>query len=291
MTQHSPASQPANLPTEADVETTPCYTNGDCCDEIHCGHTSFIVDEVKACGTTRKYHIRGVCITTDPGVFYSSDPLNHVISPQLSSNSPFINHRHMIMMIIPSPRYTTLEVRLHAICEESRKYYARHRGAINAQRHQPCTAKTRCQRTNDPPASDLPLIARVAKCFEPHDSHSDDETEGVDAPQTLAECLAILKEAKDAFVLLVKLPTEFVQDVLKKFLDTMPDDSDAAGTSIQKGDITIIQDTINSIKDLHCEVHRGLDTILQMCGVCDEWKAEIAIAYELGELMYQQNDY
>ncbi|KAG1794442.1 uncharacterized protein HD556DRAFT_1443004 [Suillus plorans] len=225
------------------------------------------------------------------------------------------------MMIIPSPRYTTLDVRIHAIWEESRKYYARHREAINAQRHHPCTAKTRCRRTNkcdDEPASDLPLITRVAKLFEPHDSDSDNETEGMDEPQTLAECLAILKETKDAFVSLVKSPTEFVQGVLMKFLDTIPDDA-AETRTIQKGDITTIQDAINSIEDLHCEVHRGLDTILEMCGVCDEWKAgndicqsmrlvvtqlddilchasmsgvtEVAIAYELGELMYQRNDY
>lgn len=112
------------------------------------------------------------------------------------------------MMIIPSPRYTTLDSRIRAIREESRKYYARwvlkalfivfltinylgfdtirHREALNAQRHQPCTAKTRCRRTNkcdDPAASDLPLIARVAKLFEPQDSDFDKETEGMDEPQ------------------------------------------------------------------------------------------------------------
>ncbi|KAG1780891.1 hypothetical protein EV702DRAFT_1042600 [Suillus placidus] len=153
-------------------------------------------------------------------------------------------HLDTTMMIVPSPRYTPLKVRMHIIREQNRKYYAR---------------------------------------------------------QTLAECLAILKDTKDVFVSLVKSPAKFAQGVLKKFLDTIPDDA-AETHMIQKGDITIIQDTINSIKDLHCEVHRGLDTILEMCGVCDEWKAgndicqsmsmlgvtEIAIAYEMGELMYQR---
>ncbi|KAG1775721.1 hypothetical protein EV702DRAFT_1046627 [Suillus placidus] len=133
------------------------------------------------------------------------------------------------------------------------KYYASHREAINAnaQRLQPCTAKTRRQRTNE--------------C-------DDKETEGMDEPQTLAECLAILKETKDVFVSLVKSPAKFAQGVLKKFLNTIPDDA-AETRTIQKGDITVIQDTINSIEDLHCKVHRGLDTILEMCGVCNEWKA------------------
>ncbi|KAG1809031.1 hypothetical protein EV424DRAFT_1350177 [Suillus variegatus] len=123
--------------------------------------------------------------------------------------------------------------------------------------------------------------------------------------QTLAECLAILKETKDVFVSLVKSPTEFAQGVLKKLLATTSIPDDAAETrTTQKCDITVIQDAINSIEDLHCEVHRGLDAILEMCGVCDEWKAgndicqsmsmsgisEVAITYELGELMYQRND-
>lgn len=121
------------------------------------------------------------------------------------------------------------------------------------------------------------------------------------------------------FVSLVKSPTEFAQGVLKKLLATTSIPDDAAETrTTQKCDITVIQDAINSIEDLHCEVHRGLDAILEMCGVCDEWKAgndicqsmrlvvtqlddilchasmsgisEVAIAYELGELMYQRND-
>lgn len=117
--------------------------------------------------------------------------------------------------------------------------------------------------------------------------------------------------------MVVKSPTEFIQGVLKNFLDTIPDDADTH--TFKKGDITVIQDAIHSIENLHCESHRGLDMILQMCGVCDEWKAgneiclamrlvvaqlddilihasvsgvtEIAIAHELGELMYQQSDY
>ncbi|KAG2354445.1 hypothetical protein BDR07DRAFT_1382243 [Suillus spraguei] len=123
--------------------------------------------------------------------------------------------------------------------------------------------KTRHRRTkkcNNSPTSNLPLIAQVAKLFEPHDSDEDEETEEVDELQTLAECLTILKETKDKFVLVVKLPTEFIQDT----------------HTIKKGNITVIQDTIDSIKDLHCDVS----------GV-----TEIAIAHELGELMYQQSDY
>ncbi|KAG1844092.1 hypothetical protein C8R48DRAFT_780380 [Suillus tomentosus] len=166
--------------------------------------------------------------------------------------------------------------------------------------------------------SDLPLITRLAKLFEPHNSDEDEETDEVDEPQTLGECIAILKETKDVFVSLVKSPTEFVQGTLKKFLDTVPDT--AADTCIvQKGDVTVIQDAIDSIQDLHHEAHRGQDMILQMCGICDEWKAgnaiceamrlviallddildhasmsgvtDIAIAHELGELMYQRSDY
>ncbi|KAG2746069.1 hypothetical protein P692DRAFT_20820443 [Suillus brevipes Sb2] len=407
---HHPAGQLANVPTEADAAASqpasvPAEADGEsgsCC-EIHCGHTTFIVDEVKACGTTGKVCMPPCCVDLVARAVLRllqdhhqaaaiRDMIRSIIFEEFPPQQDLVTEQsHQIMLNVENSRSTGSSItgfellppphslmlvqlslyynRHQAIATSqcmsycrsdsfkddnlhqavlgsgpaiyfiyndtsSSLYYSglflaikylgfntiRHREAINTQRHQPCTTKTRRQRTkkcDDSPTSNLPLIARVAKLFEPHDSDEDEETEEVDEPQTLAECLAILKEAKDKFVLLVKSPTEFIQVVLKNFLDTIPDDADTH--TIKKGDITVIQDAINSIEDLHRESHRGQDMILQMCGVCNEWKAgneicqamrlvvaqlddilihasvsgvtEIAIAHELGELMYQQSDY
>ncbi|KAG1846963.1 hypothetical protein C8R48DRAFT_677751 [Suillus tomentosus] len=59
MTQHS---QPTNVPAEANAFSAPCCTTCDCCNETYCGHTSFVVDEVKACGTTGKVCMLLCCV-------------------------------------------------------------------------------------------------------------------------------------------------------------------------------------------------------------------------------------
>ena len=129
---------------------------------------------------------------------------------------------------------------------------------------------------------------------------------------TLAECIAIVKEAKDELVALTKTPRAFAQGILSEYVGTMPDDDD----SEEPGDMPIFERAIDSVEDIHEKAHRGQDMILQMCGVCDEWwaadaicwgircviscvedlmchallgNADLAIAHEHRELMFQQD--
>lgn len=39
------------------------------------------------------------------------------------------------------------------------------------------------------------------------------------------------------------------------------------------GDTSLIKDAIGMVRNIHAKAYLGQDTIFDMCGVCDEWRA------------------
>ncbi|KAG1836052.1 hypothetical protein DFJ58DRAFT_735265 [Suillus subalutaceus] len=182
--------------------------------------------------------------------------------------------------------HTTPEAKLAAEREKQRNYYARHKASINLKRqlashHMPNTCKM------DSQAIDV-LEADTAHDLSPE-------------PKTLSDCLGIVRDAKNKLVALAPTPIAYVEQLLHKYVASVPDATDGEATS---GDISIIKDAIQTIGSIHDKAHHGHDRIWDICGVCDEWRAteedilwylnisygELAYAFVAKELMYQNDD-
>ncbi|KAJ8579840.1 hypothetical protein M405DRAFT_869918 [Rhizopogon salebrosus TDB-379] len=158
--------------------------------------------------------------------------------------------------------HLTPQAKLQAQREKRKWYYQKHKDRINAKCRQQCQGA----RKNRKPLGDLFVSVSPTPLSSPmHDNSPDDRYE----PSTLAECIAIVKEAKDELVALTKTPHAFAQGILSEYVETMPDDDE----SEEPGDMSIFERAIDSVEDIHGKAHHGQDMILQMCGICDEWWA------------------
>ncbi|KAG1897936.1 uncharacterized protein F5891DRAFT_1191247 [Suillus fuscotomentosus] len=200
--------------------------------------------------------------------------------------------------------YTTPEAKCAAEREKCHNYYARNKVSINlkCQLAACCTPTTR---QADSQATDS-LGSGVLHDLSP-------------APDTLSDCLGIVREAKDELITLAATPVAYVEHILRQYVASVSNDSDGEALTDRRdgGDISIIKDAIQTIENIHKKAHHGQDKIWDMCGVCDEWRAadevcrairrlleylqdilwhlelsygELACAFVAKELMYQNDD-
>ncbi|KAI5988851.1 hypothetical protein F5J12DRAFT_786788 [Pisolithus orientalis] len=80
-----------------------------------------------------------------------------------------------------------------------------------------------------------------------------------------------MQDAKDKLVAYALAPQSFIEGILRKYIDSMPDDSDdeLAAKSLT-GDLSIIEDTIATVEKIHSKALKGQVAIYEMCGVCPE---------------------
>ncbi|KAH7916997.1 hypothetical protein BV22DRAFT_1135799 [Leucogyrophana mollusca] len=205
--------------------------------------------------------------------------------------------------------HKTPEARLMAAREKRRRSYAKE--VINARRRKQCEPGS-VRKQAKKPAVLLDTQARGAVSSEDllvDENDSDDSDD-----MTLAQCLAIVKEAKDDLIALTGAPRSFVEGVLQEFVATM----DCESSDNSDGDLNILDRALASIETIHDKAHKGQDKIYEMCGLCVEWHAadvvckgirnvvamlediyclamqggaELAEAHMLGELMYQKYDH
>ncbi|KAG1796134.1 hypothetical protein EV424DRAFT_1596682 [Suillus variegatus] len=93
---------------------------------------------------------------------------------------------------------------------------------------------------------------------------SDDEDEPM---ETLQDCIATVKYAKDDFMTYVKAPRRFFDLLVDEYSKTMPD-PEVCPTG--NGDKSVFERAITSLEDFLDQANRGLDGILQMCGACED---------------------
>ncbi|KAG2063137.1 hypothetical protein BDR04DRAFT_1123471 [Suillus decipiens] len=145
----------------------------------------------------------------------------------------------------PPIKYKTTAAKQQAKRANRHRYYERHHSAILMRRRLLC--KDRNTRKDD----------------ENH-SGDDDDDKPID---TLPDCIAVVKLAKDDFMQHIKSLQTFIIGVLAKYTKSIPD------TPGGHGDREILKDTMSDIKDFLDRASRGQDGILQLCGVNDEWCA------------------
>ncbi|KAI6151213.1 hypothetical protein BKA82DRAFT_4353069 [Pisolithus tinctorius] len=153
----------------------------------------------------------------------------------------------------------TKEARLEAARESRRRYYARHRERICANR-----------------SVGSKLVSADAT------SSVDDSDPEV---LTLSTSLAMVKDAKDELVAYAPAPRSFVEGILGKYIDSMPDDSDDELTAKSStGDLSVIEDAIATVEKIHSKALKGQVAIYEMCGVCPEWRASEQVCSGIREL-------
>ncbi|KAG2356875.1 hypothetical protein BDR07DRAFT_1491342 [Suillus spraguei] len=131
--------------------------------------------------------------------------------------------------------YKTHQARLQAAREKCHRHYQKFRESILAKRRQ--SRKEKKSQGSEP---------------------SDDEDEPI---ETLHDCIATVKYAKDDFMAYVKLhPTA-------------------------NGDKSIFERAITRLEDFLDQANCGLDGILQMCGVSDEWRAADGVCRFMREMI------
>ncbi|KAG2030870.1 hypothetical protein BDR03DRAFT_1016705 [Suillus americanus] len=153
--------------------------------------------------------------------------------------------------------YKSHQARVQAAREKHRHHYQKFREVIRAKRHQSHKEKKSCQ-DNEP---------------------SDDEDEPM---ETLQDCIAAVKYAKDDFMTYVKAPQRFFDLLIDEYSKTMPD-PEVCPT--RNGDKSVFECAITSLEEFLDQAHRGLDGILQMCGVSDEWRAADGVCRFMREMI------
>ncbi|KAI5999682.1 hypothetical protein EDD15DRAFT_2363000 [Pisolithus albus] len=160
--------------------------------------------------------------------------------------------------------HQTKEARLEAARESHRRYYARHRERINAKCH----------------VGPRPATADAG-------SSVDDN----DLILTLSNGLAVVKEAKDELLAYALAPRAFVEQILEKYIDSMPNDSDNEfSAKASEGDQSIIETAIATVEKIHSKVVRGQVAVYEMCGVCPEWRATEQVCSGIQELIILLED-
>ncbi|KAG1796738.1 uncharacterized protein HD556DRAFT_1441437 [Suillus plorans] len=148
----------------------------------------------------------------------------------------------------PPIKHKTAAAKLKASREKCSRYYARCHESILAKRREKYHAAKKHQEDEDG-----------------KDGSDDDHEESL---ETLAECIAVVKYAKDDFVQYIqRSPQTFTIGVFAEYTKSIPD---APGSH---GDREIFQRAISSIEEFLARGTQGQDGILQLCGVCDEWRA------------------
>ncbi|KAG1836191.1 hypothetical protein C8R48DRAFT_783002 [Suillus tomentosus] len=142
----------------------------------------------------------------------------------------------------PPVIYKTPAAKLQAERAKRRRYHEKRHDAILARRRQ--LRKDRNTHRND-------------------EDHSDDD--GQESIDTLPDCIAMVKLAKDDFMQHIKSPQTFIVGVLAKYTKSIPD------TPELHGDREILTCAMSSIEDFLDRASRGQDGILQLCGINDEW--------------------
>ncbi|KAF8834461.1 hypothetical protein BDN67DRAFT_1016483 [Paxillus ammoniavirescens] len=147
--------------------------------------------------------------------------------------------------------YKSQEAKLEAAWENHCRYYAKHKAKINTKCCQPCQAGATSQEA-----------AGSGTALEDKTDYE---------PTTLADCLAIVKDAKDKVVALINIPQAFTHRILNDYIVSMPMDGDEEGEG--SGDLEIIERAIAAVEVIHAKGHKGTDSLYQMCSVCPEWHA------------------
>ncbi|KAG1843692.1 hypothetical protein C8R48DRAFT_780533 [Suillus tomentosus] len=144
----------------------------------------------------------------------------------------------------PPIKYKTSAAKLQADRAKRRRYYQKHRESILARWRQ---------------------LRKDTNIRDDDDNHSDDgDEEPID---TLSDCIAVVKHAKDDFMQHIKSPQAFIISVSAKYTKSIPD------TPISHGDRDILKDAMSSIENFLDRASQGQDGILTLCGVSDEWRA------------------
>ncbi|KAG1785651.1 uncharacterized protein HD556DRAFT_1450515 [Suillus plorans] len=158
--------------------------------------------------------------------------------------------------------HKTHQDRVQAVRDKHRRHYLKCREVILAKRHQVRQEKKACQ------VNDL----------------SDDEDEPI---ETLQDCIAMVKYAKDDFMTHIKAPRRFFDLLVDEYSKTMPD-PELYPTGSR--DRSVFERAITNFEDFLDRANRGLDGILQMCGVCNKWRAAEGICKFMREMIGMVED-
>ncbi|KAG1818250.1 hypothetical protein EV424DRAFT_1540192 [Suillus variegatus] len=107
------------------------------------------------------------------------------------------------------------------------------------------------------------------------------------AQETLQDCIAAVKHAKDDFMAYIKAPRRFFDLLVDEYSKTMPD-PELYPTG--HGDKSVFEHAIESFENFIDRANSGLDGILQMCGICDEWRAADAVCKFMREMVGMVED-
>ncbi|KAG2362628.1 hypothetical protein BDR07DRAFT_1376372 [Suillus spraguei] len=97
----------------------------------------------------------------------------------------------------------------------------------------------------------------------------------------------MVKYAKDNFMTHIKAPRRFFDLLADEYSKTMPD-PELYPTGSR--DRSVFERAITSFEDFLDRANCGLDGILQMCGVCDEWCAAEGICKFMREMIGMVED-
>ena len=107
---------------------------------------------------------------------------------------------------------------------------------------------------------------------------------------TLGSCLAMVKEAKDELVVYAPAPRSFAEEILGKYIDSMPNDDDEHGLKSTTGDLDIIKKAVATVEEIYQKAQKGQTNIYEMCGICPEWRATDQVCRGIQELLVMLED-
>lgn len=94
----------------------------------------------------------------------------------------------------------------------------------------------------------------------------------------------MVKYAKDDFMQYVRSPRTFTLGVFAEYTKSIPD------TPGGHGDREIFKRAMSSIEDFLERATRGQGGILQLCGVCDEWRAADQVCRGMSDTIAMVDD-
>ncbi|KAG1905397.1 uncharacterized protein F5891DRAFT_976335 [Suillus fuscotomentosus] len=155
--------------------------------------------------------------------------------------------------------HTTPEAKLHAARTKQLKYYHRILSTLNGAFNLVCQ---RHPKYLPPPSQRWTIVQphphpQLVICLLHHLAAAE-----CNNSTTLARCLEIVQDAKDELIGLAMLPGPYayVEHILAKYVATIPHEC---------FDIETVD---HSNPGIYEKVFLGQDSILDMCGVCDEWR-------------------
>ncbi|KAG2134929.1 uncharacterized protein EDB93DRAFT_1107253 [Suillus bovinus] len=99
---------------------------------------------------------------------------------------------------------------------------------------------------------------------------------------TLHDCIAAVKHAKGDFMAYVKAPRRFFDFLVDEYSKTMPDPK---LYPTRQGDKSVFEHAIENFENFIDRANSRLDGILQMCGICEEWRAADAVCKFMREIV------